>query len=159
MKGAILIKNIANAHPERVRLLYRKYSISAPVSPQSLSLAIVAHGEPFINDLARIVAQDKAMVGTDGTTPSVEKSWFDKFKEAIKGFGETLEISGDIWGSIQSIFGMDTQLSAKEQAALNLEMYRYKSEQDRLAAQQRTMIFAIAGVAVFAVIALIIFKK
>lgn len=161
MQGILLIKNIANAHPERVRLLYRKYGIDTDVTPQSIALAVVAYGDPFISDLAQMLAQDKALVGTDGTTPTVEKAWYEKLKDSLSGISEVIQSGGDIWGNISALWGDGGGggLSTQEQAQINLEVLKTQQEQARMASQQKTMIFAIAGVAVFAIIALVIFKK
>jgi hypothetical protein len=158
VEGILLIKNIAIAHPERVQLLYRKYAITAEVTPQTIALAIAAHGQPFVNDLAKIAAQSRSFLRLEGNT-AIEKNWFQKFADSFKEISDMITAGGDVWENISHLFGVDQKLSAKDQAAINLELYRYKAENDRIAANQRTMLYAIVGIAIFGIIAVILIRK
>jgi len=166
-EGLRLIELIVNAHPDRVRLLYRKYGIpeNTPVNAQTLFSAIIAEGKPFIADLSK-AASMKTIAGpsNDGATDPDTGGWFsnfdpEKFSTSLSTvFGAITSGAAsfnEIWGMLSGT--TQNRQDAMAQLQLELEMHRMNNEQQ--ARTQQTIVYAVAGLALFAIIAFFVYKK
>lgn len=174
---AAFIKLIANAHPDRVRLLFKRYGINASVSEQSLLNAIAAKGEPFVRDLAEVLAVEIKgnytptdsnllgevnVTGTAATTATTgtNKTTFDNILNWGSSLLNLLSGAGNAYSDIKNnLDGTNiNQANQNAQMQYNVEMARLQAEQDAKKSQQ-TLIVVGVGVLVLVVVLLVIFKK
>lgn len=63
----IPVENIVSQHPDSVGLVFLKYGVDVPITPESLQAALSFHGEPFAEELANAVSNEfEVFIGKDG---------------------------------------------------------------------------------------------
>lgn len=67
------IKNIVAQHPESVALSFLKWGIDAPVNEKTVTAAIVAKGDDFIEDLGNIIGNQVQVQNFDGVLGFITK--------------------------------------------------------------------------------------
>lgn len=131
MKKALYISQlIANAHPERVRLLFQSHGIKAPVNAKSIMDAYLVLGDPFLLQLFEIayagskVAKFSNYDGPLDTSgdwdPSKIYDWSNSATEGLdegkkksgfwQGFKNIFESGGDIISGIAGAYNTVSQL-------------------------------------------------
>jgi hypothetical protein len=157
-----LIQYTASAHPERVRFLYRKYGIDAPVTPATLALAVVGYGAPFISDLTSVIVEGNT-ASVEGTnmlpevtvtppTGAESTGWggWDKISNGLTNFSELLGQSGGLISLVGGLFGGGSDDELKQE---NQEL---KLREETARKQQQTILYAAAAVVGILLIVLII---
>lgn len=160
-----LVKLIANARPESARLLFNKYGIDAPVSERNLLSAIVAHGKPFIRDLATELATIKFTGpaadgdGTEETTGTFWSTDWEGISNSLGGLFDFINSAGSAFTGLWNNLSGKTQDTADEYAQMQYELELRNMETQKQLAQQRTIIIVVAAVVVVALIAFFAMKK
>ncbi len=182
MKRALRIGQlIANAHPERVRLLFQAYGIETAPNGKSILDAYLVYGSPFLIDLTNIAyegmskfsgiyeletdkllagAQDKVTAVTS-TTSSSKGNFFDGL---LNVFGTAKEYATgglDIYNTISGLFGgkkVDTGTSTSTEAQLELqkEMMRLQMEQQKAEQNAKLKTYLLVGAGLVVVVLLVV---
>ncbi|MHA7109247.1 hypothetical protein ACRTDU_03925 [Sunxiuqinia elliptica] len=178
MKRALKIGQlIANAHPDRVRLLFDRYGITAQPSGKTILDGYLVYGEPFLHDLFQIAYEgmsqfsgiyeletDKLLAGAqakvDAVTTAQEKSsiW-DGLSNIFGKAGDFLSSGVGIYNSISGLLGgkkVDTGTSTSSEAQLELEkeLIRLQVEQQNQAQQNQFKTYLLVGAGLIVVVLL-----
>jgi hypothetical protein len=168
MKRALkLVKAIANARPEIVRFLFKKYGITAEVSELSLVLAIQANGKEFIKDLMNLISGKTVLTvnatGDDGTTilpVDIDSTdWMTNTGTWVNSFSSLLNTianaGSSVWSTISG-FGVNSGSQLSEQELLMMQMQYDLEAQQR---KQQTIMLVVGGLVAVAIIFAIIYSK
>lgn len=188
-KALYLAQLIADAHPDRVRLLYQANGITAPVNAKSIMDAYLVLGTPFLMSLFEIAYSGMNQAqGVDGTTLELDKlaayqqtavstanelagsttktSFWDGFSNVFNQAGSILTGVAGAYESISGLFGggggVNTGASTTDQSAalLQAEMLRLQQEQAAAAAANKTKTWLlIAAGLVVAVLVVVMIIK
>ena len=179
MKKALKIGQlIANAHPERVRLLFQAYGIEAPATGKTIFDAYLVYGSPFLLDLTNIAYEgmsqfsgiegletDKLYEGAqakvDAIAAETKGSFFDSLLNVF-GTAKDYATSGiDIFNTVSGLFGgksVDTGTSTSSEAQLELEkeMMRLQLEQQQAAQNNQLKTYLLIGAGLIVVVLLFV---
>jgi len=159
-----LAQLIADAHPDRVRLLYQANGITAPVNAKSIMDAYLVFGQPFLVSLSEIVSDVmNTTVGIDGTVSlefdklaSSQQANTDKANQMASTksgggflntltnvFGTARNVLNTVNGAYQSVSGLFGKSSSgsgsgssqsQQQAQLELQAEMLRLQQEQAAA-------------------------
>lgn len=160
-----LVKLIANARPDSARLLFNKYGIDVPVSEKTLFSAIVEFGQPFITDLAKELASAKFTgPSADGGSTATDESsfWETDWEQISTGLSGITGIINNLGSGVTSIWNNlsgKTNEQADQYAEMQYQLELQQMDTERRLAQQRTIIYVVAGVVVVGLIAFFAMQK
>jgi hypothetical protein len=187
MRKAIQLAQLtADAHPESVRLLFKRYKIQKEPGAQPIIDAYLVYGEPFLRDLFEIVYQgmsqfsDALGLETDKLLASAadkkaqaaaletekKKGFWDGFLNVFNNAGSVLTGATSIYQGISALISgksVDTGVTGQSasQTELQNQMYQValQEQQAREANRTKTWLLIGAGVLIAALVIVMFIKK
>ena len=92
------LQNIAAQHRASVGLVFSKYGINAPVTPESIQSAVIVYKEQFIQDVERAVDMNSYDDG-DKADPTSKVTKGQKITDTLRNI---LTIAGGAFGAYQA---------------------------------------------------------